>query len=76
MAQDVLLMLREAATVAGSFDGPALASALANITDLQVVSGILTMDPTNHNPLNKPAVIQRVDAENGGFMFVEKFQAE
>ena len=76
MAQDVLLMIREAATVAGTFDGPALAHALANITDLQVVSGMLTMDPTNHNPLNKPAVIQRVDVENGGFVFVEKFQAE
>jgi len=76
MAQDVLLMLAEAARVAGSFYGPELAQALANITDLQVVSGVITMDPTNHNPLNRPAVIQRVDAPNNGFMFVEKFQAE
>jgi len=69
-------MIAEAARVAGSFDGPALAHALANITDLQVVRGILTMDPTNHNPLNKPAVIQRIDIANRSFVYVEKFQGE
>ena len=76
MAQDALIMIAEAAKKAGSFEGPKLAEALANLKDVQVVSGVLTMDPTNHNPLNKPAVIQKIDVANRAFVFVEKFQGE
>jgi branched-chain amino acid transport system substrate-binding protein len=76
MAQDALLMIVEAAKNAGSFDGPALVKGLEGIKDLKVTTGILTIDPTNHNPLNKPAVIQRVDIGKKEFAFVEKFQGQ
>ncbi|MDR0764951.1 MAG: ABC transporter substrate-binding protein [Synergistaceae bacterium] len=76
MAQDALLMIAEAAKKAGSFDGPALVKGLERIADLKVTSGILTIDPTNHNPLNKPAVIQRVDVGKKEFAFVEKYQGQ
>ncbi|MDR1509296.1 MAG: ABC transporter substrate-binding protein [Synergistaceae bacterium] len=76
MAQDALIMITEAAKIADSVEGPALATALANLKNLKVTSGILTMDPSNHNPLNKPAVIQKVDAKNKIFVFEEKYQGE
>ncbi|MDR1482740.1 MAG: ABC transporter substrate-binding protein [Synergistaceae bacterium] len=76
MAQDALIMITEAAKSAGSVEGPALADALANLKDVKVTTGILTMDPSNHNPLNKPAVIQKVDVGKKEFAFVEKYQGE
>ncbi|MDR1944033.1 MAG: ABC transporter substrate-binding protein [Synergistaceae bacterium] len=76
MAQDALIMIATAAEAAGSAEGPKLASALEQITDLKVTSGTLTIDPTNHNPLNKPAVIQKVDVAKKAFVFVEKYQGE
>jgi branched-chain amino acid transport system substrate-binding protein len=76
MAQDALIMITEAAKIAGSVEGPALAEALSNLKNLKVTSGILTMDSSNHNPLNKPAVIQKVDVKNKTFAFEEKYQGE
>ncbi|MDR0651880.1 MAG: ABC transporter substrate-binding protein [Synergistaceae bacterium] len=76
MAQDALLMIVEAAKKSGAFGGPALVKGLEGIVDLKVTSGILTVDPTNHNPLNKPAVIQRVDVGKKEFAFVEKYQGQ
>jgi branched-chain amino acid transport system substrate-binding protein len=76
MAQDALIMITEAIKKAGSVDGPALANALANLKDIKVTSGILTMDPSNHNPLNKPAIIQKVNVLKKEFTFVEKYQGE
>jgi branched-chain amino acid transport system substrate-binding protein len=76
MAQDALIMIAEAAKAAGSVEGPKLAGALANLKDIRVTSGTLTMDPSNHNPLNKPAVIQKVDVAKKAFAFVEKYQGD
>jgi branched-chain amino acid transport system substrate-binding protein len=76
MAQDALIMIAEAAKVAGSVEGPKLAEALANLKNIKVTSGVLTMDPANHNPLNKPAVVQKVDVAKKAFVFVEKYQGE
>jgi branched-chain amino acid transport system substrate-binding protein len=76
MAQDALIMITEAAKAAGSVEGPALADALANLKDIKVTTGILTMDPSNHNPLDKPAVIQKVDVGKKEFAFVEKYQGQ
>lgn len=73
MAQDALLMIVDALTRAGGEDGGALAEALANISDLKVTSGVLTVDPADHNPLDKPAVIQQVDVPNATFKFVKKY---
>ncbi len=76
LAQDALIMIAEAAKAAGSVEGPKLAEALANLKDIKVTSGTLTMDPSNHNPLNKPAVIQKVDVAKKAFVFVEKYQGQ
>jgi branched-chain amino acid transport system substrate-binding protein len=74
MAQDALLLLVDAMKRAGSTDGKALAAAMENAKDLPVTSGRLTMDPENHDPFNKPAVIQRVDVGQKAFVFVKKFE--
>ncbi|MDR1875672.1 MAG: ABC transporter substrate-binding protein [Synergistaceae bacterium] len=76
MAQDALIMIAEAAKAAGAVEGPKLAAALANLKDIKVTSGALTVDPANHNPLNKPAVIQKVDVAKKTFAFVEKYQGD
>jgi branched-chain amino acid transport system substrate-binding protein len=76
MAQDALLMIAEAAKAAESVEGPKLAEGLANLKDIKVTSGVLTVDPADHNPLNKPAVIQKVDVAKKAFVFVEKYQGE
>ena len=73
MAQDALIMIAEAAKAAGSFEGEKLAESLANLKDITVTSGKLTMDPLTHNPLDKPAVIQQVDVPNNKFVFVKKY---
>ncbi len=73
MAQDALLMIVEAVKTAGSTDGEKVAEALANLKDIPVTSGTLTMNPEDHNPLDKPAVIQQVDVEGRTFKFVKKY---
>lgn len=73
MAQDALLMIVEGIKNAGSTDGEKLADALANLKDLKVTSGVLTINPEDHNPLDKPAVIQQVDVPNKTFKFVKKY---
>jgi len=73
MAQDALIMIVEAINQAGSTEGAAVAEKLANLKDLQVTSGVLTINPVDHNPLDKPAVIQQVDVPNKTFKFVKKY---
>ncbi len=73
MAQDALLMIVEGIKKAGSTEGEKLADALANLKDLKVTSGVLTVNPEDHNPLDKPAVIQQVDLPNKTFKFVKKY---
>ncbi len=73
MAQDALLMIVEAVKKAGTTDGDKVAEALANLKDIKVTSGTLTINPEDHNPLDKPAVIQQVDVEGKTFRFVKKY---
>ena len=73
MAQDALLMIVDAIARAGSVEGDAVAEALATIKDLKVTSGVLTVNAEDHNPLDKPAVIQQVDVTNKTFKFVKKY---
>ena len=73
MAQDALLMIVDASARAGSVEGDAVAEALATIKDLKVTSGVLTINAEDHNPLDKPAVIQQVDVTNKTFKFVKKY---
>ncbi|NLU10856.1 MAG: ABC transporter substrate-binding protein [Tepidanaerobacter acetatoxydans] len=71
MAIDALYMLIDAIERAGSTDGTALAEAMENTKDLKVLTGLLTIDPETHNPLNKPAVIQQI--KDGDFVYVETY---
>ncbi|HOK19785.1 MAG TPA: ABC transporter substrate-binding protein, partial [Thermosynergistes sp.] len=74
MAGDAIYMLVDAIKRAGSTDGTALAKALEETRDLPVVSGKITVNPEDHNPLNKPAVIQKVDTKTRAFVFVKKYE--
>lgn len=73
MAQDALLLIADSIRRANSFEGPKVAEAMAKTTGLKVTSGTLTIDPTTHDPLDKPAVIQKVDVTNKTFPFYMKF---
>jgi branched-chain amino acid transport system substrate-binding protein len=73
MAQDALLLLVNAMKTSKSLDGEALAKAMESTKGLKVTSGVLTIDPKTHDPLDKPAVIQKVDAKAKAFVFVKKF---
>ncbi len=73
MAQDALIMIVDAIKRAESTDGTKMAEALSTTKDLTVTSGIVTIDPENHNPLDKPAVIQQVDVPGKTFKFVKKY---
>jgi len=73
MAQDALIMIIEAMKAAESTDGAKVAEALANLKDIKVTSGVLTISPEDHDPLDKPAVIQQVDVAGRAFKFVKKY---
>lgn len=74
MAYDAMLWLADALKRTNGEGGEALAKALENTKDLQVLTGKFTMDPATHNPLNKPAVIQQ--AKDGKFIYVKTFVTE
>ena len=67
MAQDALIMIIEAMKAAESTDGAKVAK------DIKVTSGVLTISPEDHDPLDKPAVIQQVDVAGRTFKFVKKY---
>jgi len=73
MAQDALLLIVNAIKTSKSTDGVKMAQAMVNTKNLKVTSGTLTIDPTTHDPLNKPGVIQKVDVKTKSFVFVKKF---
>jgi len=71
LGYDAVLWLADALKRSNGEGGEALKTALENTKDLQVLTGLLTMDPATHNPLNKPAVIQQ--AKDGQFIYVKTF---
>lgn len=71
LAYDALLWLVDALKRTGGEGGEKLKLALEETKDLQVLTGILNVDPATHNPLNKPAVIQKIEGEK--FLFVRSF---
>lgn len=71
MGYDAVLYLADALKRSGGEGGEKLKAAMDDTKDLQVLTGLLTMDPATHNPLNKPAVIQQ--AMDGKFNFVKTF---
>jgi branched-chain amino acid transport system substrate-binding protein len=71
LAYDAVLWLADAIKRAGTTDGEKLKAAMEQTKDLQVLTGVLTVDPATHNPLNKPAVIQQL--KEGKFVYVKTF---
>jgi len=74
MAIDALAVIIDAITKTNGTDPAKLTAQIEQTKGLQTLSGIFTIDPKNHNPLNKPAVIQQV--KDGKFIFVTKFVTE
>jgi len=71
MAIDALDVIIDAITKTRSTDPAKLCAQIEKTKGLQTLSGIFTVDPGTHNPLNKPAVIQQV--KDGNFIYVTKF---
>jgi branched-chain amino acid transport system substrate-binding protein len=71
MAIDALQVIVDAIGKTNSVEPAKLCAQIEQTKGLQTLSGVFTVDPANHNPLNKPAVIQQV--KDGKFVFVTKF---
>jgi branched-chain amino acid transport system substrate-binding protein len=71
MAIDALDVIIDAITKTGGTDPAKLTDQIAQTKGLQTLSGVFTIDAANHNPLNKPAIIQQV--KDGKFIYVTKF---
>jgi branched-chain amino acid transport system substrate-binding protein len=71
MAIDALDVICDAITKTGGTDPAKLTTQIEQTKGLKTLSGVFTMDPATHNPLNKPAVIQQV--KDGKFIFAAKF---
>lgn len=74
MAIDALYAIIDAIKKTNGTDPAKLAEQLEKTKDLQVLSGKLTIDPATHNPLNKPAIIQKVEGTN--FILFKKYVTE
>jgi branched-chain amino acid transport system substrate-binding protein len=71
MAVDALFALVEAMKRANSTDSAKIIAELEKFKDVPVLTGKLTIDPKTHNPVNKPAVIEKI--QNGQFVFHSRF---
>lgn len=61
MAYDATKWLLDAIKRAGKADGPAIAKALETTKGLKLTHATLTINPEDHNPLNKAGIILKVD---------------
>jgi branched-chain amino acid transport system substrate-binding protein len=71
MAIDALDAIIDAIQKTNGTDPAKIMAQIELTKDLPALSGKLTIDPTTHNPLNKPAVIQVV--KNGQITFKTKY---
>ena len=71
MAVDAFDVIVDALTKCGSADPAKLITQIEQTKGLRTLSGVFTVDPATHNPLNKPAIIQQV--KDGKFIFVTKY---
>jgi branched-chain amino acid transport system substrate-binding protein len=71
LGYDAVLWLVDALKRSGGEGGDKLNAAMEATKNLQVLTGMLTIDPATHNPLNKPAVIQQ--AKDNKFIYVKTF---
>jgi len=60
MAYDAAYWLIDAIKRAGKAEGPAIAKALEDTKGLKLNHAVLTINPTDHNPLRKAGIILRV----------------
>ena len=60
MAYDAMCWVLDAIKRAGVAEGPAIAKALEETKDLKLNHATLTIDPEDHNPLNKAGIILKV----------------
>lgn len=70
---DITFWAKDVIERAGSTDGPALQKAINETSGLMLKTGPMTIDPSNHNPLNREAVLMHV--ENGKQVFIGRFAA-
>ena len=71
MAVDGLMAVVEAIKRANSTEPAKIIAELEKMKDVPVLTGKLTIDPNTHNPLNKPAVIEKI--KDGKFVFHARF---
>ena len=71
MAIDALYAIIDCIKRTNSTEPATIMVALESVKNLPVLSGILTIDPATHNPLNKPAYIEKI--VNGKFVLFKKF---
>ncbi|ACZ19038.1 Extracellular ligand-binding receptor [Thermanaerovibrio acidaminovorans DSM 6589] len=69
LAYDSVYWLADAIKRAGKVDGTAIAQALEKTKDLKLHHAVLSINPKDHNPLNKTAVILRVEKDGKAHFF-------
>ena len=74
MAIDALYAIIDCVKRTNSTEPAKIMVALEQVKNLPVLSGLLTIDPATHNPLNKPAYIEQI--VNGQFVLHKKFVTE
>lgn len=73
LAYDAMLWLADAINRAKDTNGDKIVEALEQTKDLPVLTtDKFSVDPQTHNPLNRPAYIQKI--QNGQFVYFEKFE--
>jgi len=72
MGHDALMLMVAAIEKAGKAEPQAIRDTLETISGVKVLSGTINMDPATHNPMNKAAVIIKI--ENKQFVFFKKFE--
>lgn len=74
LAYDSVYWLADAIKRAGKADSKAIRDALENTTNLQLHHAVLTIDPTDHNPKDKDAVI--LVCKDGKARFFKKIRPQ
>ena len=73
LGYDAGKLLADAIKRAGSDDSEKIRQAIEETKDLQVGTGIITMDPKTHNPIKQAVILQNKD---GGRVMVAKIMPE
>jgi len=69
MAYDAARWLVDAIERAGKAEGPAIAKQLEDTKDLKLTHCTITIDPKDHNIINKPAAILKIDKDLKGHFY-------